>query len=126
MAPDRTQLRLCPVGGDEFDAALRSIDGAAVGTATLRVQRLAPGESTRGCQVLFIADSNPVRIRRLLEESGPGTLTVCDSLDGVALGAMVGIGIERQRLSFNIGQTAARSAGVGISSKLLRLAGSVR
>ena len=49
-----------------------------------------------------------------------------DSLDGVALGAMVGIGVERQRLSFNIGQTAARSAGVGISSKLLRLAGSVR
>ena len=102
------------------------VAGGIAAIPTLRVLRLAPGESSRGCQILFIADSNPARIRRVLDEAGPGMLTVCDSLDGVALGAMVGIGVERQRLSFNIGQTAARSAGVGISSKLLRLAGSVR
>ena len=123
---DQSQLNLCQLGGDEYNSALRSIDKASVGTATLRVLRLAPGESSRGCQILFIADSNPARMGRVLDEAGPGMLTVCDSLDGVALGAMVGIGVERQRLSFNIGQTAARSAGVGISSKLLRLAGSVR
>ena len=123
---DQSQLNLCQLGGEEYSSALRSIDKASVGTASLRVLRLAPGESTRGCQILFIADPNPALIRRALEEAGPGMLTVCDSLDGVVMGAMIGLGVERQRLSFNIGQTAARSAGVGISSKLLRLAGSVR
>ena len=123
---DLTQMRLCTIGADEFAGPLRSIEGAQVAGLPLRIRRLEAGESARGCQILFIGEQQASRIRKLVEDAGAGVLMVGDGQDSIALGVAVGIGLEKQRVAFNVNQTAARAAGIHISSKLLRLAGTVR
>jgi hypothetical protein len=120
------QIRLCSVGAEDYAAQLRSLDGTLVAGLTLRERRLEPGESTRGCQVLFIADTRAGRLRRHLEDAAPGTLTIAEGIDAIQAGAIVGIAVEQQRLAFSVNQTAARAGGLAISAKLLRLARTVR
>lgn len=63
---------------------------------------------------------------RLRALPAPGVLTVGDSMNAVDFGLMIGIGMEMQRMIFNVNQSATREKSVEISSKLLRLAGAVR
>ena len=52
-------------------------------------------------------------------------LTVADIDDAAYQGVMIGIAIEKQRITFEINASAARHASIALSSRLLSLARNV-
>ncbi|HEU0134117.1 MAG TPA: YfiR family protein [Allosphingosinicella sp.] len=115
-------LHICIVGGDPFG---RLIDEAARGQQVdghpLQVRRLAAPGQAGGCHVAFVQGA-PAMLQGL---QGKPVLTVTDARAG-AQGGMIHFVIHQGRVRFNIDQAQAARSGVGISSRLLGIALTVR
>lgn len=115
-------LTICMVGRDVLGAAL---DQAAAGQA-ISVRRVEIVSAANGCDVAYLAggarQSVPAALAAL--RSAP-VLTVTDSRWNSARG-MIHFQIASNRVRFHIDDAAAAASGLGISSKLMALALSVR
>lgn len=79
------------------------------------------------CQVLFISDSEKSHLSKIISRLGNASiLTVGESDDFIENGGMIDLRIVDDKVRFDINNSAAKSAGLTISSKLLSLALSVR
>jgi lipoprotein-anchoring transpeptidase ErfK/SrfK len=116
-------LHICILGGDPFG---RLIDEAARGQQVdghpLQVRRLAAPSQAGGCHVAFVEGSAPSLLQGL---QGKPVLTVTDARAGAQSG-MIHFVIHQGRVRFNIDEAQAARSGVGISSRLLGIALSVR
>lgn len=116
-------LQICILGGDPFG---RLIDEAARGQQVdghpLQVRRLAAPAQAGGCHVVFVQGSAPAMLQGL---QGKPMLTVTDS-PAAARGGMIHFVVHQGRVRFNIDEAQAARSGVGISSRLLGIALSVR
>lgn len=116
-------LHICLVGGDPFG---RLIDEAARGQQVdghpLQVRRLAAPGQAGGCHVAFVQGSSPNLLQGL---RGKPMLTVTDARGG-ARGGMIHFVVHQGRVRFNIDEAQAARSGVGISSRLLGIALTVR
>ncbi|MGA9580572.1 MAG: YfiR family protein, partial [Allosphingosinicella sp.] len=116
-------LNICILGGDPFG---RLIDEAARGQQVdghpLRVRRLGVPAQAGGCHVAFVQGGAPALLQGL---QGKPVLTVTDARAG-ARGGMIHFVIHRGRVRFNIDEAQAARSGVGISSRLLGIALTVR
>ena len=110
------------VGDDPFGAALdAAVEGGTSGTHPLRVRRFKGGEPMTDCQVLFISRSKSSALTRILESvRGQPVLTVGDMDDFANRGGMVRLLTVNNKIRLRINLGAARTAGLEISSKLLR------
>lgn len=116
-------LTLCLLGKDRFGEAVHHIEGKPVKNASIRIHRPASLSELRGCHVLFIADSEMHQLGKILKTvRGAPVLTVTDSEGAGRAGAMINLMLVEQRVTFEINTSAVEGAGLGISSKLLRLA----
>jgi hypothetical protein len=116
-------LTLCVVGADPFGDELNGLQGKAVGTRSLAVQRKAAGQPANGCHLLFVAAPAIGGLPRLLEQvRGQPVLVVADSPGAAHQGAALNMAVANNRVSFEANQRAARAAGLTLSSRLLRLA----
>lgn len=116
-------LHICILGSDPFG---RLIDDAARGQHVdghpLQVRRLVAPGSADGCHVAFVQGSAPALLQAL---QGKPVLTVTDARAGGQSG-MIHFVVHQGRVRFNIDEAQAARSGVGISSRLLRIALSVR
>jgi hypothetical protein len=118
---------ICVVGRDPFGTLL---DDAASGErpsgSPIAVRRLERIDRASGCHVAFIggSDSQPVDAA-LATLSATPVLTVTDARLARDRG-MVHFDLRGGRVRFHIDDAAARRSGLGLSSKLLSLALSVR
>jgi hypothetical protein len=116
-------LQICILGGDPFG---RLIDEAARGQQVdghpLQVRRLVGPGQAGGCHVAFVQGAAPALLQGL---QGRPMLTVTDARRG-AQGGMIHFVIHQGRVRFNIDEAQAARSGVGISSRLLGIALSVR
>ncbi|MGZ8286629.1 MAG: YfiR family protein [Allosphingosinicella sp.] len=116
-------LQICILGGDPFG---RLIDEAARGQQVdghpLRVRRHRAAATAGGCHVAFVQGSAPAMLQLL---QGKPVLTVTDARAGAQSG-MIHFVIHQGRVRFNIDEAQAARSGVGISSRLLGIALSVR
>ena len=116
-------LQICLVGGDPFG---RLIDEAARGQQVdghpLQVRRLDAAGQAAGCHIAFVEGRSPSLLQGL---QGRPVLTVTDARAG-AQGGMIHFVIHQGRVRFNIDEALAARSGVGISSRLLGIALSVR
>lgn len=116
-------LTLCVVGPDPFGDELNGLQGKAVGTRSLTVQRKAAGQPVAGCQMVFLSAPAIAGLPRLLEQvNGQPVLVVADSPGAAQQGAALNMTVAGNRVSFEANQRAARAAGLTLSSRLLRLA----
>jgi hypothetical protein len=116
-------LTMCLYGKDHFGAAVDSIEGKQVKNASIRIRRPDSLSQLRGCHMLFIADSELHQLQEILDavRDAP-VLTVTDSKGAGRAGVMINLMLVEQRVTFEINTAAVQAAGLGISSKLLRLA----
>jgi hypothetical protein len=118
-------ITICILGEDPFGAALDQIvTGEVVDGRKLAVQRLKRAPAPKSCQVLFIRRGDK-EVPRIPQGTGAGVLIVGEGESFVHDGGMIAFVLENRRVRFSINQSAAESAGLKLSSRLLRVARSI-
>jgi hypothetical protein len=116
-------LQICLVGGDPFG---RLIDEAARGQQVdghpLQVRRIGTAGQAGSCHIAYVEGGGGASLQAL---QGKPVLTVTDARAGAQAG-MIHFIIHDGRVRFNIDEAQAARSGVGISSRLLGIALSVR
>ncbi len=117
---------LCIMGDDPFGPALdRALASQRVGNRAITLRRITSPEAAGYCQVVFIGTDDPGREGDALRAlAGRPILTVTDL--GAPQSGMIAFAIEDNHIRFDIDDEAAAHSGLGISSKLLSLARSVK
>lgn len=126
------------VGDDPFGNFLDELvkaKGEIVRGHPLVIKRLNPGDDLQSCQILFICRNEKEQLPALLQKlKGGHVLTVGDDSGFLDQGGMVnfvlvqekkevdGKTIIKENVKLEINATAAKEAGLQISSQLLRLA----
>ena len=121
-------LNLCLLGNGGYEKALRSLEGKAVRDQTISVQVLGSLPVPDNCQILFITASKASMLDDLTESlaTHTGMLSVSD-IEGFAnSGGVIEFRLIDNKLRFAINLQAARALNLDLSSKLLRLAVSVK
>jgi hypothetical protein len=120
-------LSLCVEGDDPFGAMLdRTVQGQHLGRHPIVVRRLERLDADSGCGIAYIGGSHAQSVSDALDAvQGTPVLTVTDEVQGPAHG-IIHFVIRGNRVRFIIDDAAAAKNGMTISSKLMRLALSVR
>ncbi|MFO1288818.1 MAG: YfiR family protein [Rubrivivax sp.] len=120
-------LNLCIHGKDPFGAEIDGLQGKVANGRTVAVQRKGAGESLKNCQAVFIAPSMIDGLARVLDSlRGLPVLTLADSPGAMHRGVALNMNVAQGKVTFEANLQAARAAGLGLSSKLLRLATEVQ
>ncbi|MCG5509528.1 YfiR family protein [Ectothiorhodospira lacustris] len=116
-------LNLCVHGRDPFDEYLAKLDRRRVGTRRIVTHRTSTLAELPNCQVVFISRAVIGQLPRILDSvQGSPILTVADSPGAVQQGVALNMVTQHNRIAFEANLTAARSQGLNLSSRLLRLA----
>lgn len=120
-------VRLCVLGRDPFGPALGALDGKALGGARLAIAYPPSGsEALRQCQMMFISASEADSLAALADSGrSAGVMTIADTKGAARKGVMLELCLEEKRIAFEFNGSAAQSANIMLSSKVLRLARAV-
>lgn len=122
-----SSLVLCVLGNDPFKSKLDTVQDKMIGERSFIVKEIRRAEDARGCHMLFISGSEKDRVDPILRTvKGLSILTVSDIPNFTKLGGMIGFTFSDDKIRFEINLAVARSSNLEISSKLLKLAESVR
>ena len=125
FADTDSPISISILGDDPFGRTLDQIvEGETVNDRRLVVARIQ-GEPPKSCQVLFISKSEK-DVAKILTALGPGVLTVGEGESFLREGGIIAFVIENRRVRFDINKGTARNAALKISSKLLKVARSVK
>lgn len=110
------------LGGDSFGARLEeAVRGEQVDQHPLVVRRFRNIGELGDCQILYIERSEGAQLQQTLAALGHrSTLTVSDVDGSSERGVMIQFATENNRIRLRINVESARTAGLTISSKLLR------
>ena len=116
------------LGEDRFDDNLRrTVAGKTVNGRAFVIRHIAVDESTEGCHILFISDSEKKRLGEILDKiKARPVLTVGETGQFLESGGMINFVKKEGRIRLEINLDAARQAGLQISSKLLNVADAVK
>lgn len=117
-----TPIIIGVLGDDPFGAALDEVvQGESINGRALAIRRFHRLEEIGLCHILYISDSEARRLGLVIARlTGRAILTVSDAEEAARRGVMISLFTESNRIRLRINVEAARSAGLVISSKLLR------
>jgi hypothetical protein len=122
-------LQICTWGDGATSSALQSLQGQKVREHEVRVRKLqpAPVPDTKGCHVLFVADSvradfNP---NALYGAANRALLSISDMPDFGKRGGIISLVQQDNKIGFEVQLRHARASGLQIGAPLLELARSV-
>jgi hypothetical protein len=126
-APQEENFIVGVYGEDPFGPKIDALfSGKAIRDNKIVVRRFHAVQELAPCHILFISEPAAAQlpaVRSALEWKGmPGVLLVGESAGFAQSGGMIGFFVEGGRVRFEINQKAAGSAGLKISSQLLKLA----
>jgi len=124
FATPASPVVLCADNADPFTAALSALDGQSIGARRLLVKRAPVDDFNAECHLAFIGPNraSPARLAALEQQ---GVLLVGEGDDFAKLGAIALVRVGRE-IRFEVNDGVAHRSGVKLSSKLLRLALTVR
>jgi hypothetical protein len=107
------------LGRDPFGETLDlTVRGKIVNGRNVDVRRYDKASDVRGCNILFIGRGD---FERTGIPTQPGMLTVGESSGFLKAGGSISFYLEDNRVRFEIRPASARSAGLRVSSQLLKL-----
>lgn len=111
------------LGDDSFaDTLEATVRGKQVEGRPFTVRRFRTADEVAPCAVFFVGRAMANRLQQIQQRlAGWPVLTVSDAEGFTAQGGMIGLFKEDNRIHFEIGLIATRTAGLSVSSKLLRL-----
>jgi hypothetical protein len=110
-------------GTDPFGEDIDALQDKPVGERHLAVRRTPVGDSLADCQIVFVASPVISSLPRILVDlRGRSVLVVADSPDAARQGVALNMSVAQNKVSFEANVSAARDAGLRLSSKILRLA----
>lgn len=119
---------VCVLGTDPFGAVLDStFAGETFDGRAIRVQRITDPHDASGCRILFISQSEDKRLADIISSLDKAeALTVSDISDFSERGGMIQFVWQGDNVRFEVNLQATNSAGLVLSSDLLKIAASVR
>jgi len=118
-------IAICILGKDPFGRAIDDlVQGEAADGRKLIVRRTSQLPAPQACQVAFVEGSTK-DVAKIVNGLGRGVLTVGEGGSFLREGGIIAFVIENRRVRFDINQTAAESAALKLSSKLLSVARSI-
>ncbi len=116
-------LTLYVMGQDSFRDALDTIEGKIIRGKTLKIEHVKSLQNIKDGNLLFITSTEKHNLENLINSvHGLSILTIGDTKGFANRGVMINLYIEEERVRFEINVEAAIKEGLGISSKLLKLA----
>lgn len=116
------------VSSDEMESALSHTVAKLGASKTasgqpVSIRRISGTEGIDQCHVIFIGGSDRKRVQAVLQAAGSQpVLTVGESDKFTDSGGIVSLVVKDDRVQVEVNLAAARSAGLSISSRLLRIA----
>lgn len=119
-------LNLCVFGEHHFGESLSRLQGKTVNQKQLNIRYVLGYDDVHECQMVFMGEKENRYASRLLAKTGDTPmLTVTEGALSPGSGVMISMALEENKLAFYVNASAARRAGLTVSSKLLRLAKTV-
>ena len=127
--PKKTQsLTICVLGEGSINNELHKINRKSTMGRRLSVtHRNANSPFEKLCDALIIHNIDNTTVKSVLKRlEGKPVLTISDIRSFVDYGGMIGLKRSGKKINFSINNTSATDAGLSISSKLLKLAKTVK
>jgi hypothetical protein len=125
VLPAGAPLVVCASPDGALFASLAKLNDKMVNGHRLALKGTPP--AAIGCNVLVLESGERERFAQLRDELAQShVLTVSNRHPDVSDGAVIGMWVDNARIGFDIDLGAARTSGLTLSSKLLRLARSVK
>lgn len=116
-------MNLCIVGEDPFGAALDAIRGETIGDKQIAIKYLSATQPLKGCQIVFVSRSEKNQLSYIVKAlKGSSILSIGDTEGFAQQKVIINFYLEQNKVKFEVNEDAARSVGLKISSKLLKLA----
>jgi hypothetical protein len=117
-------IRLCLIAERGFEAVVRdTVSGRSVGERPVMVEGIDGLGAAKGCHLLFLDEASGLSATAVAERVGTlAIFTISDVPRFAAEGGIANFILVDSKIRFEINPSAARRAGLKISSILLRLA----
>lgn len=124
----QSPINLCVTGDDPFKVDLDdAVKGQTVGERSLAVRRVSHPQPGDNCHILFIGLSERDRFERILAAfKNHACLTVGEEPEFAQAGGMINLLLEDGKIRFEVSLDVAERTGLKLSSRLLKLAKTVR
>jgi hypothetical protein len=119
---------ICVLGQDPFGAALDAVlTGETIDSKSVVARRIVKWEDAVNCRIVFISSSESNQLQEILTALDRSSiLTVSDMPRFSQHGGMIQFILQGNRIRFEVNLAAAQSAGLILSSELLKVAVTVR
>jgi hypothetical protein len=113
--------------GATADATERFLESKTIGDRPVVVRRTQWDRSLAGARAAFVVEPDPKKLHRVLDAAAAaGVLTIGEGDDFTTRGGVIGLLVQDRKVRFDVDTSAAQSARLRVSSKLLALTRAVR
>lgn len=113
--------------GATADATEQFLESKSIGDRPLVVRRIRWDQSLAGVRAAFVVERDPKKLHRVLDAAAAaGVLTIGEGEGFTTQGGVIALLVEDRKVRFDVDTTAAQTAGLRVSSKLLALTHAVR
>ena len=127
FADDNAPMTLCVLGDASLEEAFGLVEGKSVKGRKLKVLHLKTLNAKQACHIIFISSSENDRVAKILPRmKNQNSLTVGEAEEFIGQGGMINFVVKQNKIRFDIHIKPAKQAGLTISSKLLKLAITVK
>jgi YfiR/HmsC-like len=120
-------FRICVLGRNPFGSALEGLTGQIISGRSVATRAISRPQDAGKCDVLFVGASEQDHLSEILSAiQKQSILTVSDMPHFVARGGMIEFVIQDSKVRFQVNRAAAETAGLSLSSELLKVAVNVK